>query len=553
MKKKNLLIRETLVLALQNFQKNNFKKATELCNQILIINPNHFDTIFLLGSMSVKAKSFDIAEKFLNRAIQIQPNNIEAYFNLGILFKEMRNFKKSISYYQKAIQIHPKHALAYNNLGIVFKETRQFQKAKNCFQKSIKINPNYAGAYNNLGNIFKELGEYKKAVTPYQKAIQIQPDNVNTYTNLAILYKDQGEIKVSIDYYQKALHYEPENLLFLYELNSLKNENVDLNLKNKVETIIRKNNSTKRNLAYGNFLLSKYEYQSKNYEKELDYLLRGHDHYFSSLNIRDKKSLNYWLDELPKIKELFSIDKNFKKPNNKIKPIFIIGVPRCGSTLVEKIIASCPKSIPMGEETGIFSILMWDQIQQKKNLSLNMENFKIDLIKKYDEIELIQKKSDYIFTDKSLENFFYIGLIKKIFPEAKVINCKRNPLSSIMSIIKHNLGDTIWAHNLDNIFKYFDIYNQMTINFNKLFPNFIYELHYEKLVNEPEKESKKLLNFCNLPWDIKCLEFYKRKDLVSRTASKLQIRRAIYKDSLNTNPAYKNLLKKYAGKYSWFN
>ena len=122
-----------------------------------------------------------------------------------------------------------------------------------------------------------------------------------------------------------------------------------------------------------------------------------------------------------------------------------------------------------------------------------------------------------------------------------------------MSIFKRNLGDIIWAHNLDNIFKYFDIYNYLTENFKKIFPDFIYELHYEKLVNEPEEESKKLLNFCDLPWDIKCLEFYKRKDLISRTASKLQIRKPIYKDSLNTHPTYKALLRKYGDKYSWYN
>ncbi len=101
--------------------------------------------------------------------------------------------------------------------------------------------------------------------------------------------------------------------------------------------------------------------------------------FFSSLNSKDKKSVGYWLDELPKIKELVNIAKKFKKTNCKIKPIFLIGVPRCGSTLVEKIITSCPKSIPMGEETGVFSMLLWDQIRQKENLISNMENIKIDL------------------------------------------------------------------------------------------------------------------------------------------------------------------------------
>ena len=90
-------------------------------------------------------------------------------------------------------------------------------------------------------------------------------------------------------------------------------------------------------------------------------------------------------------------------------------------------------------------------------------------------------------------------------------NCERNPLSSIMSIFKRNLGEVIWSHNLDNIFKYFDIYNTLTKNFKKLYPNFMYELEYEKLVMNPENESKKLLNFCNLEWDKNCLTFYKNK------------------------------------------
>jgi len=553
MKKKELSIKETLILAVQNCQKNNFEKAEELCNKILNIDPDHFDTIFLLGSLSVQTKNFDIAEKFLNKAIQIQPNNINAHLNLAILFKELRNFEKSISCYQKAIKIQPNHARSHNDLGVAFKELREFQKSKNCFQKAIEIDSNYVPAYINLGNILKELGDYKKAIINYQKAIQIQPNNLKPYLNLGILFEDQGEIGKAIEYYEKIVHYETGNLRIHFALNNLKNENINSDLKNNIEKIIKEKKSTKANLAYGHLLLSKYEYSLKNYEKEFNHLLRGHELFFSSLNSKDKKSVDYWLNELPKIKELININKNLKKSNYKIKPIFIIGVPRCGSTLVEKIITSCPKFIPMGEETGVFSMLMWDQIRNKKNLISNMENFKIDLIEKYKEKELIQKKSDYIFTDKSLENFFYLGLIKKIFPEAKVINCKRNATSSIMSIFKRNLGDIIWAHNLDNIFKYFDIYNHLTKKFKKLFPDFIYELHYEQLVNEPEIESKKLLNFCNLPWDISCLEFYKRKDLVSRTASKHQIRKAIYKDSLNVHPAYKALLKKYGDKYSWYN
>ena len=121
-----------------------------------------------------------------------------------------------------------------------------------------------------------------------------------------------------------------------------------------------------------------------------------------------------------------------------------------------------------------------------------------------------------------------------------------------MSIFQNNLTELAWTHNLENIFKYFNNYFEIIKNFNKVDSNFIYELEYEKLVNEPEKEAKKLMQFCGLPWDKKCLEFYKRKDLISKTASNVQIKEPIYKDSLNKYLPYKKFLNKYGEKYPWF-
>ena len=165
---------------------------------------------------------------------------------------------------------------------------------------------------------------------------------------------------------------------------------------------------------------------------------------------------------------------------------------------------------------------------------------------------LIQKESNYIFTDKTLDNFFYINLIKDTFPNAKVINCVRDPLLSIVSIIKHNFPSVPWTHNVKHIFEYFDIYYKKIEKFNKIFPNYIYQLNLEKLSNDPIEESKRLMKFCNLPWNKKCLEFYKRKDLISKTASNVTLRQKIYKQSSEKYLPYRNLLKKYADKYSWF-
>ena len=122
-----------------------------------------------------------------------------------------------------------------------------------------------------------------------------------------------------------------------------------------------------------------------------------------------------------------------------------------------------------------------------------------------------------------------------------------------MSIFQNNITELAWVHDLNNIFKYFNNYFEIIKNYKKINANHIYELKFEKLVDNPEEESKKLMKFCELPWDKKCLEFYKRKDMISKTASNVQIREAIYRHSLDKYLPYKKYLDKYGKKYSWYN
>jgi len=515
---KNLTTKETFDLAVQNRQKNNFQIAANLYREILKTNPDHFESIFDLGALLAQAKRLDLAKLLFQKAIKIQPN----------------------------------YATAHSNLGNVWHELGEHQKAISSFEKAIQLNPNYVNVYNSLGNVWHELGEHQKAISSFEKALQINPNNAHQHNNLGIVLQELGEKQKAISSYQMAVKYEPENLVYLYHLSTLDEKILNQKLKNKIYEIIEKNSSTKKNIAYGNFLLSKYELKAKKYKKELGYLLKGHQHYFESEKKKFNKRLEYLLNALPKRKKLISLNKNIKMNNYAIKPIFIIGVPRCGSTLIEKIIASGSQYIPIGEETDIIGKVVENLINNKQSLNLDIEKLKKKIVETYKRKGLVQEKSNYMFTDKSLVNFFYIDIIKEIFPQAKVINCRRNALSSIMSTLKNNLILSVWAHNLEHIFKYYDLYYQMIKDFTETFPNFIYDLEYEKFVSNPENESKKLMKFCGLPWDIKCLEFYKRKDLISKTTSNIQIRKPIYKDSINKYLPYKQFLSKYGNKYSWF-
>ena len=250
--KKNLTTEETFALAVQNHQKNNLQVARNLYKKILKINPDHFESIFYLGSLSLQTKNFDQAKPLLQKAIKIQPNfarahnNLgmvfkelgefqkgmsyfqkaieiqpnfaNAHYNLGIAFNELNEFEKAISFYEKAIQISPNYVAAYNNLGLVFHELNEFEKAINCYEKAIQINPNFENAYNNLGAVFRELKEHQKAISCYEKAIQINPNYVDAYNNLGIIFKELGELQKAVDCHQKAIQIQPDDAYAHYNL-----------------------------------------------------------------------------------------------------------------------------------------------------------------------------------------------------------------------------------------------------------------------------------------------------------------------------------------------
>ena len=340
------------------------------------------------------------------------------------------------------------------------------------------------------------------------------------------IYAKLGQFQEAAKCLQTALKDKPNDLETFYMLHRLGEKVLDSTLKNKIAKVISED-CTKMNLAYGNLLLSKFEQQAGNYESEVAYLLKGHDYFFQTKSTKFKEELKYWFNILPRIEEMISLEKS-DEDNSHIKPIFIVGLPRCGSTLIEKVITSGTKHIPIGEETGVFNTLIHQGSRTK-------------ILEAYQQRNLIQAASGYTFTDKSLENFFYIKFIKEIFPNAKVINCTRNTLSSVMSILQTNLTEAAWAHDLKNISQFFDIYHQKI----KDFPDFVYNLNYEKFINSPEAESKKLMEYCDLPWSKRCLEFYKRKDIVSDTASDVQIRKTIHKHSLNKYLPYEPFILKH--------
>ena len=257
MQNKPSLIDETFALAVQNHKKNNFKISEDLYKKILKKKPNHFESIFLLGSLFVQIKNFDEAKKFLNNAIKLKPNHADAHNNLGVVYGELEEYKKAKHSYQEAIKINPVHADAYNNLGNIFKVLEEFNEAGNCYEKAIKINPGHIDAYNNLATIFKENGKYLKALRCYEKVISIDKNNTRSINNLCtILRKPELNSNPEID-----KNHLKKLLLLIFKRNDIGHRDMFLTAKlllkfeeNEITKLINSNSSLLQNKFIQNLL-----------------------------------------------------------------------------------------------------------------------------------------------------------------------------------------------------------------------------------------------------------------------------------------------------------
>ena len=229
---------------------------------------------------------------------------IKEKFSQAVENHKKNNLKIAENYYKEVLEINSKHFEAYNNLGLLYDKIGKYHEAKNCYTKAIEINPNDSQIYNNLGIIYNQLGEFDMAKKSYIKALNIQPNLAEAHSNLGIQFKQLGQFENAKSCFEKAAKYKPDHFLYLFYLSELKNKILNSNLKNNIIKITREKNLKKKNLAFGNYLLARCERKENNYEKELNYLIKGHLYYFASNKEKYSKEVNYWLNVMPKLNKM---------------------------------------------------------------------------------------------------------------------------------------------------------------------------------------------------------------------------------------------------------
>ena len=445
--------------------------------------------------------------------------------------------------------------------ALKFIEKKDFGKALDIFLEIEKKDPNNDKVFFYLGLIYFELNNYKKCIFYYDKFLKKTPNSISALYNLAIAKQFVGKTEEAKEIYNTLIKKNKNNVrayygLFVLNPSYLNDEKLDY-----LDHIKSDKKLSLYEKGVINFILSKKEKHKKNYKKELEYLKKFHSKIFRSNYAYNISSQFYYNKIISNhYKKLHFIKKvNNSKITEELEPIFIIGLPRSGSTLIESILTSSIEKINTYGECHVVNMSVLDQIGPKiyqKNFNSNSFKFEINLdnisktvINRYSRFN---KKNSFKFVDKSLENFFNAQIIKEIFPKAKFLHTFRKPQDSIISIYQSMLSDLSWTHTFEDILRYVDNYLKV-LNYLKNKDCNIMDINLEKFTDNSEEISKKIFDFCNLTWTQNILQFYEREDLFTKTLSFSQIRSKISKYNDEKYQPYFNLLNDYKKKYDWLN
>jgi len=495
----------------------------------------------ILGACYKALGQLENASKMFKNAFTLQPNYSEAYFNHGVVLKDMGELILASESYKNAIVLMPNYPDAHNNLGNIFRALGRLEEAIESYEWAIAYKPEFAEAHNNLGIVQSDMGQLGLSLKSYDKAISINPDYIDALFNLAITNKQLGNKTLSKKILEKVLKLNPDYVPAHRNLSEVKHyKKNDLQII-KMEQLISKKNLPQIDLIGLSLALSKVYEDLGDYEQQFKFLKKGND--------QRKKELNYSFDLSLKlhlsIKELFKSPlPSIKKSSHsslKFRPIFIVGMPRSGTSLVEQIVSSHSKVHGAGELEYFSAILSpiftkeIDVITEKDILSIRDQ-----YLSKISSLKFTQG----VVTDKMPANFRYIGLILSAFPEAKIIHLKRDARATCWSIYKYyfdSLGSG-FSFNQDDLAKYYGLYSEIMAFWHELFPNKVYDISYENLTTNQEEETRKLLEYCDLDWDENCLNFHENTRAV-KTASALQVREKMYQGSSDAWKKYEAYLQ----------
>lgn len=491
------------VIEIENaVNKQSYEQAKILCTKILKLDEYHIISIKILTLIMMKHSDYDKALHLINKGIKFAPFNIDLWYILVDLNALMGRQLQRINSALNTTKLNPDKQKSWLYLASAYAYCGKIEKALLAYQEAERINPKDANIPLQKGHMFKALGKRQQCVEAYRKSISLYTDNGSAFWGLANLKN------------------------FEFTNNDLKK----LNLLIKSDEVLP-DQSVQAKFAIGKayedmgkFDLSFQFYQEANNEK-------------SNINF-NSGSFEQQCQKL--LSGLSKNDFNDNIQPHNVTPIFIVGLPRSGSTLIEQILAS-HSEIEGTMELQTLPFILGLVNNKAKRQGLNLRDF----IKKADQHQLKKIGDKYIqdteifrtnknyFIDKLPSNFLLVDIICKILPNAIIIDARRNPMDNGLSIYKqHFAAGNDFSYSLRHIGLYYKKYLKIMDHWDNILPEKICHIQYEQMVHNTEIEVKKLFKHLKINFEEQCLRFYENKRAVN-TASSEQVRQPIYSKGID--------------------
>ena len=481
----------------------------------------------------------------------LKKNQDKGYlFNIcGLAHQRLNNIDTSIIYFNKAINLEPQNLGHKNNLANSLISLFRYKEAEDIFKEILAIDSQNTPALVNYARLKNVLLDFKKSINLYENALKLIKNDLGIWLNLGSVYQSIGEFNKANEIFKNILKVKPNYVPAHISISKVNDYNEDISNLSLMIDLNKSNNLNKKEKSDLEFAIGKAYDDQKNYDLSKKY--------FQSANRNKKELVNY---NFKNDEKLFKSIKNYfekldfnkiRKEKSSKKVIFIVGLPRSGTTLLEQILSAHNNVFGAGELDFLRQIINENFVQDSKLLSQKINEFQLSnnnpIRDKYFDC-LKNLNNNLIFTiDKGPQNFIWVGFIKLFFKNAKVIHSKRNIKDTFLSNYKNNFAsvDMDWTYDPSGIIKYFNSYYDQMNFWKKICGDFIYDVDYENIVNKNESEIRKLLNFCDLDWDKNCLKHHQSKETIIKTVSAYQARKPIYKTSINSSKHYMQSLEKY--------
>ena len=535
-------------LAVALYDGGQLEEAVVCCRRALELKPDYAEARYNLGVALDDQQKPDEALACYRRALELKPDYAAAHINAGNVLRVQGNLDEAVACYRRALELKPDYAEAHSNLGAAWIDLGKPDEAVTCYRRAVELKPDFPVAHYNLGNALNDLGKPDEAVACYRRALQLKPDYAEAHSNLGRALEESGDLRGAEDCFRAALGHDSRFALAHYKLAELLGGQLPQEDLAAQRRLLEDGGLPDAQRMLLHFGLAHVLDARGEYAQAAEHLDRGNalerSEWRKCGREYDPKEHESFVTRMigAFTPEFFGRVRGFGLESQV--PVFVVGLPRSGTTLIEQILAGHGQVFGAGElklARDTWAALGGedaDFIQRASRLDLptarRLASRHLERLRSF-------SREALRVVDKMPDNYLYLGLLASLFPRAKLIHCRRDLRDVAVSCWMTHFREIRWANDQQHLALRFHEYQRMMAHWQRVLPVPLLEVDYEETVADLEGVARKLVAWCGLAWEPTCLEFQRAKRPV-RTASAVQVRQPVFSTSVGRWKHYERAL-----------